>query len=59
MKEEIRYRDLFNELQNRLGKLKKKVDLHKLNFDTNRNWYLVGDIQYVNEQLKVITESKA
>lgn len=53
---ENRYTELFNELQKRLKQLKKKLDQHKKGFIQNPNWSFVGDIQYVNEQLKLIVE---
>lgn len=56
MKAETRYTELFNELQNRLRQLKEKVDQHKRNFEKNPNWSYVGDIQHVNEQMKIITD---
>lgn len=54
--QEIRYKELFIELQNRLKELKKKLDQHKKDFNRNPNWSFVGDVQYVNEQLRNITE---
>lgn len=56
MKTEEKYQELFNELQNRLKQLKKKLDQHKQGFIGNSNWSFVGDIQFVNQQLKNITE---
>lgn len=56
MRAEEKYQELFNELQNRLKQLKKKLDQHKKDFIQNSNWGFVGEIQYVNEQLKNITE---
>lgn len=53
---EIRYKVLFNELQNSLKELKKKLDQHKGDFKENPNWSFVGDIEYINRQLKLITE---
>ncbi len=56
MRAEEKYQELFNELQNRLKQLKKKLDQHKKDFIRNANWSFVGDVQYVNEQLRNITE---
>jgi uncharacterized protein YukE len=56
MRKEEKYQELFNELQNRLKQLKKKLDQHRTDFIGNSNWSFVGDIQFVNEQLKNITE---
>ena len=53
---EIRYKELFLELQNSLKELKLKLDKHKLDFKENPNWSFVGDIEYINRQLKLITE---
>lgn len=53
---EIRYKDLFQELQNSLKELKLKLDQHKRDFKENPNWSFVGDIEYINRQLKLITE---
>jgi hypothetical protein len=56
MSVEEKYQELFKELQNRLKQLKKKLDHHKKDFIRNPNWSFVGDVQYVNEQLRNITE---
>ena len=56
MKTEEKYKELLNELQNRLQQLKKKLDQHKKDFIRNPNWSFVSDIQYINEQLKNIAE---
>ena len=53
---EIRYKELFPELQNSLKELKLKLDQHKRDFKENPNWYFVGEIEYINQQLKLITE---
>jgi hypothetical protein len=53
---EIRYKELFQELQNSLKELKLKLDQHKRDFKENPNWCFVGDIEYINQQLKLITE---
>lgn len=53
---EKRYKELFKELQSSLKELKKKLDQHKRDFKENRNWSFVGDIEYINRQLKLITE---
>jgi hypothetical protein len=51
-----KYQELFNELQNRLKLLKRKLDQHKKDFNNNPNWSFVGGVEYVNEQLKNITK---
>ena len=56
MKVETRYTELFNELQNRLKQLKAKVDQHRESFEKNPNWSFVGDIQHINEQMRIITD---
>ena len=53
---DIRYKELFKELQNILKELKLKLDQHKRDFKENPNWSFVGDIEYINRQLKLITE---
>ena len=53
---EIRYKELFHELQNSLKELKMKLEQHKKDFQENPNWSFVGDIEYINRQLKLITE---
>ena len=53
---EIRYKELFKELQNSLKELKLKLDQHKRDFKENPNWSFVSDIEYINRQLKLITE---
>jgi hypothetical protein len=53
---DIRYKELFKELQNSLKELKLKLDQHKRDFKENPNWSFVGDIEYINQQLKLITE---
>ena len=53
---EIRYKELFQELQNSLKELKLKLDQYKRDFTENPNWSFVGDIEYINRQLKLITE---
>ncbi len=52
---DIRYKELFKELQNSLKELKLKLDQHKRDFKENPNWSFVGDIEYINQQLKLIT----
>jgi hypothetical protein len=56
MRTNEKYQELFNELQNRLKLLKRKLDQHKKDFNNNPNWSFVGDVEYVNEQLKNITK---
>lgn len=53
---ELRYKELFKELQNSLKELKLKLilDQHKRDFIENPNWSFVGDIEYINRQLKLI-----
>lgn len=53
---DIRYKELFKELQNSLKELKLKLDQHKRDFKENPNWSFVGDIEYINQQLKLITK---
>jgi hypothetical protein len=53
---DIRYKELFKELQNILKELKLKLDQHKRDFKENPNWSFVDDIEYINRQLKLITE---
>ena len=53
---EKRYKELFNELENSLQELKKKLEQHKRDFKENPNWSFVGDIEYINRQLKLIAE---
>lgn len=53
---EKRYKELFNELQNSLKELKKKLDQHKRDFNENPNWSFVSDVEYINRQLKLIAE---
>jgi hypothetical protein len=53
---EKRYKELFQELQSSLKELKKKLDQHKRDFKENPNWSFVRDIEYINRQLKLITE---
>ena len=53
---EIRYKELFKELQNSLNELKKKLEQHKRDFTENPNWSFIRDIEYINRQLKLITE---
>jgi activator of HSP90 ATPase len=54
---EIICNQLFEDLQKKLKLLKLKLDDKKKDFKKKSSWSIVGDIELINRQLKLITEN--